>query len=199
MLFSFLFSLSISTIPSDFESISVTDARVEKYAMPFLNQYLESLFPEINLNRDIINITEAGIQMNTGFNLYLEINLTQSLCFSTIFWVSSRNKVQLKEIQSLVPNSNALGSFDWLDPAHFTLEQQTELIELIKKYRNINLKVRNVIAYRTRNYAGTRQHVIFEDTNGIIHSVMTSFCPSTQSSIIEFCESINHLSIKTGN
>lgn len=195
MLFSFLFSFSLSVIPSGFISISVTDLRVKNYATPFLNQYLESLFPEINLNKDIINITEAGIQMNTGFNLYLEINLSQTLCFSTILWVSSRNKVQLKEIQSLIPNSNTLESFDWLDPAHFTLEQQTELISLIKEYRNINLKVRNVIAYRTRNYAGTRQHVIFEDTNGIIHSVMTSYCPSTQSTIIEFCESINHLSI----
>lgn len=198
MLFSFLLSLAVSKLPNGFISVPSTDSRVKDYAIPFLNRNLESLFPEINLNRDKISIIEAGYQMTTGFNLYLEINLTQTLCFSTTFWVSSRNKVQLKDIQTLIPNSNTLESFDWLDPAHFTLEQQTDLINLIKKYRNINLKVRNVIVYRTRFYAGTRQHVIFEDTNGIIHSIMTSYCPSTQSTIIEFCESINFLSIDNG-
>ncbi|KAK8893153.1 hypothetical protein M9Y10_021568 [Tritrichomonas musculus] len=195
MFFSFLLSLSISQIPNGFSSIPIDDTHVTKYAVPFLNLYLDSLFPEINLKKEVISITEAAIQMTTGFNLYLEINVTQTLSFSITLWVSSRSKVQLKDIQTRLPNNNVLDAFTWLDPAHFTLEQQTELINLLKQYRNINLKIRNVIVYRTKVYAGTRQHVVFEDTNGIIHSVMTSYCPSTQSTIIEYSESIHHLAI----
>ena len=190
-----LFHFSFSAIPQDFTPIELNDDRINQSAIPFLNDHLSTLFPELNLNLNSFNITAAGILITSGYTLYLEINVTKNLCFSLKLWVSSRMVAQLTDIQPIITNSDDLSSFKWLDPSHFRVKQQKDLVSLIEQFRNVKIHILRILIYRKKDYSGTKEHIIFQDSNGIINSVVTSYSPSTDSTMIEFYDSIHQLKL----
>ncbi|OHS92799.1 hypothetical protein TRFO_40881 [Tritrichomonas foetus] len=188
MFFALLIS-SFSTLPPNYQEIAVNDSRVVK-VIPYLEDNLPRLFPEINFQRDIFNITEAGIQVITGYNLFVTINISDTLIVSLTLWVNNRNRIQIVNVETPQTTSNLINSYTWYDPSHFSTSQQNDVTKLIQSYRNINLKIRRVIVYRVRDYVGTHEHIIFDDSNGIVHAAVISYSPLTDSSMLEFYEAI---------
>lgn len=72
---------------------------------------------------------------------------------------------------------------------------QKDLVSLIEQYRNVKIHILRILIYRKKDYSGTKEQIIFQDSNGIINSVVTSYSPSTDSTMIGFFGSIHQLKL----
>jgi hypothetical protein len=151
-----------------YTSVDVSDPAVE-HVKGFVSTKLPLLFPDA---REAPTIVSAERKTVAGYNLRLTLQFRRSLSLKVTLWVNVRREIQLTSLSPVETGRNLAGGWRWEAPDSLTDDDKRDLQALIAEQNGFGGEIAKVFAVRYQTVAGRNQHVIFSDSDGVLHSVV---------------------------
>ena len=166
-----LFIVSVTSMMGGWRDVPHGSEFVEN-ALPYVSERYQIIFPEYRDRDTLLAFQSAAIQIVNGYNIRLSFKLG-FLVYDFMLYVKPSKKISLTSIQmpqNILPEP---GGWAFLSP-----ESEPELVDSaiksLKTEGKLNSEVKRIIMVRKQIIAGQNIHVLFEDSNGVLHSAITT-------------------------
>jgi hypothetical protein len=148
------------------------DSEYVQTVVPFLNDNFVKLLPEYKMRRTVLVVQSAKIQIVSGYNIHLVTNAGYDIIEFKMY-VTPRQDIKLVDF-SVTPSDyqmQLVGGWQICD-ADKDQEIVVDAVATYMKTKNIKTEMQYVLFLRTQVVAGLNIHVVYQDNEGITHSIV---------------------------
>lgn len=159
------------------------DSEFVQNAMTYLRPRYMRLLPEYRNRNTLLAFQDAEIQVVNGYNIRINTKLGLTPYSFNLHFAPGQQNAQLLGITPGVSNEQQpIGG--WRTQSNdFEPELISSIFGLYASNNGINAKLDKVVFIRTQVVGGLNAHVVFQDTDGNLHSVICYRNPQGEMSI----------------
>ena len=162
------------------------DSNFVQNVEPYLKRNYLNLLPEYQKRNTLLVVESAQIQIVNGYNIRINAKLGFDAVEFTLHVAPSKS-IQLNTFH-VTPSNDAektqLGGWKIQD-ADYEPKFVNQIVNEYKSNKNLNAELTKVLFVRTQIVSGINIHVVYQDANGVTHSVVAYRPPTGKIQIQE--------------
>lgn len=150
-----------------------TDSEFVETVRPYINENYLKMLPEYKKRNTLLAIESAEIQVVNGYNIHIVAKLGFDAVDFTLH-VSPKKEIKISNFGLAPSNDEELTMMGGWRIRNGDFEEQflKESIDAYRKTNGLKAEISKVFLVRTQVVAGLNIHIVYQDTEGITHSVM---------------------------
>ena len=149
------------------------DSEFVEAVRPYISENYLKMLPEYKTRNTLLAIESAEIQVVNGYNIHIIAKLGYDAVDFTLH-VSPKREIKLNDF-GVAPSNDAektqMGGWR-IRNADFDQKFLNEAIDSYKNTNGIKAEMAKVFLVRTQVVAGLNIHIVYQDTEGMTHSIM---------------------------